>query len=652
MRTKRLVQSVTGGLTQVLHDGTLSGDGTIGSPLHVIGTGLTSLNGLIAPSQTFAIDTAGTDFSINSLGSVHTFSLPDASAVNRGALTSADWTTFNDKIGGLGSINKVAYFDSTNTLSFNTLFHWNNVSVRLGLGTATPSATLDVAGIANALTQYNIGALFFGTQDNTNGNLRLGNLAGNVITVGSGQNNTLLGISAGSGITTGDRNTFVGRSTGTSITTQSDNTVMGHGAVALGAENVVIGSAARNTSGGISIGYQAGLVQSSAVEGSIFIGYQAGKAYTQPAGFPPLVSENTFIGYKAGMSNIQAYQDTYIGYLAGNLDVAAENTLVGARAGSLLNDVNAAGNTMLGSRTGINTNTGSYNTFIGSGSGFNNTSGINNVYIGSGSGSGNLTGSRNASLGYSVFTDGVSDSVTIGNGATSTVDHEITFGGGDDGAGNDFRLTALWFGQSKTTTIPFSKIGWHITPADAIANTQGTAWAFYDGAGTGSATSGGYEWYTHPAGGAGSATNAAVLTMALSTTGLDISGSLKVDSIVNDTGLAHGTYTPSLTNTTNVTASTARNCSYTRVGNIVTVFGSVDVTTTLAIATVLGISLPIASNLAAVGDLNGTAVASSAIATNAYLEAETTADTANLKFIGLSVGGAGTLYFSFSYSVI
>jgi len=60
-------------------------------------TGLTALNGLTDQVQYFATGTSGTDFAISSASDTHTFNLPTASATNRGALSSADWSTFNSK---------------------------------------------------------------------------------------------------------------------------------------------------------------------------------------------------------------------------------------------------------------------------------------------------------------------------------------------------------------------------------------------------------------------------------------------------------------------------------------------------------------------------------------------------------------------------
>lgn len=87
---------------------------------------------------------------------------------------------------------------------------------------------------------------------------------------------------------------------------------------------------------------------------------------------------------------------------------------------------------------------------------------------------------------------------------------------------------------------------------------------------------------------------------------LDIAGGIKVDSIVNDTGLAADTYTPTLTNTTNIAASTAHVTLYERIGNHVHVSGVVEVdATTAGVACVMKVSLPVASDFTATEDASG-----------------------------------------------
>ena len=92
-------------------------------------TGITSLNGLTALTQTFAVGTSGTDFGISSATSTHTFNLPTASAANRGALSSADWTTFNNKqnaltnpITGTGTTNYLPKFTGSSALGDSQIF--------------------------------------------------------------------------------------------------------------------------------------------------------------------------------------------------------------------------------------------------------------------------------------------------------------------------------------------------------------------------------------------------------------------------------------------------------------------------------------------------------------------------------------------------
>jgi hypothetical protein len=82
-------------------------------------TGLTSLNGLNAQVQFFAVGTSGTDFNIASATATHTFNLPTASATNRGALSSADWSMFNAKENAITAGTTAQYFRGDKT--FQTL---------------------------------------------------------------------------------------------------------------------------------------------------------------------------------------------------------------------------------------------------------------------------------------------------------------------------------------------------------------------------------------------------------------------------------------------------------------------------------------------------------------------------------------------------
>jgi len=75
------------------------------------GTGITGLGkaGFIQTGsvQTLIEGTSGTDFNIVSSANTQTFNLPTASATNRGALSSADWTVFNGKQNALTTTKSV-----------------------------------------------------------------------------------------------------------------------------------------------------------------------------------------------------------------------------------------------------------------------------------------------------------------------------------------------------------------------------------------------------------------------------------------------------------------------------------------------------------------------------------------------------------------
>ena len=88
----------TSGRTIVLH----TEDNHLSQVITTLSTGINAINGLTAQVQNLATGTAGADFAISSTGSTHTFNLPTASAANRGALSSADWSTFNGKQNNIG----------------------------------------------------------------------------------------------------------------------------------------------------------------------------------------------------------------------------------------------------------------------------------------------------------------------------------------------------------------------------------------------------------------------------------------------------------------------------------------------------------------------------------------------------------------------
>ena len=135
----------TGGRTITLH----TENSNLSEVLTTFSTGLTALNGLTQQVQYFSVGTSGTDFNISSVTDTHTFNLPTASAVNRGALSSTDWNTFNGKF-TLPSFTSgsVLFSNGTTIAQDNANFFWDNTNNRLGIGTATPTRTLDVVGLA------------------------------------------------------------------------------------------------------------------------------------------------------------------------------------------------------------------------------------------------------------------------------------------------------------------------------------------------------------------------------------------------------------------------------------------------------------------------------------------------------------------------
>jgi hypothetical protein len=139
------------------------------------GGGIESLNGLTATDQFLAVGTSGTDFAISSSVDTSTFNLPTASAINRGALSAANWSTFNGKQDALVSGTNIKTINSTSILGSGNLvvaaapsgvsgsvqfsdgsalasdatnFFWDNANDRLGLGINAPLGILHLKSAA------------------------------------------------------------------------------------------------------------------------------------------------------------------------------------------------------------------------------------------------------------------------------------------------------------------------------------------------------------------------------------------------------------------------------------------------------------------------------------------------------------------------
>ena len=94
---------ITSGKTITLH----TENGNLCEVITTFSAGLTALNGLTRQVQYFDGGTTGTDFNIVSTTDTHVFNLPTASAANRGALSSTDWTTFNNKQNASSAIKTI-----------------------------------------------------------------------------------------------------------------------------------------------------------------------------------------------------------------------------------------------------------------------------------------------------------------------------------------------------------------------------------------------------------------------------------------------------------------------------------------------------------------------------------------------------------------
>jgi hypothetical protein len=120
------------------------------------GSTITSINGLTNTSQTFVTANSGSDFTISSLGSVHTFILPNASANSRGLLSSSDWNIFNGKENSLTFSTGLTR--TGNTIDVNTTQNitiLSNLTTDGLMKTSGGNGTLSIASATDATSMLN-----------------------------------------------------------------------------------------------------------------------------------------------------------------------------------------------------------------------------------------------------------------------------------------------------------------------------------------------------------------------------------------------------------------------------------------------------------------------------------------------------------------
>jgi hypothetical protein len=313
----------------------------------------------------------------------------------------------------------------------------------------------NITGASNTFVGYEAG--YGNTASN---NTSLGYYAGRVTT---GANSVYIGSNAGKAVTSGEQNTIIGSSAGfTNITgslntyigyfsgyyaTGNQNTFLGSQAgynVTTGANNTMIGSEAGKTSttaSGITmVGMQAGTVNTAASQ--TFIGFRAGLSNTSGA-------SNTFVGYQSGYSNLTGAENAFLGFEAGYTTTSGENVFMGFKAGRAT--TSGAGNVFIGNEAGLSNTTGAGNVVVGRDA-FQSATGTNSYNLIMGSRSGlNASGSNNIFLGYEAGPNNTANRNTfIGNlsGRTNTTGYENTFIGDSSGYANSTGFYNVFLGNN------------------------------------------------------------------------------------------------------------------------------------------------------------------------------------------------------------
>ena len=216
-----------------------------------IGAGSSNTNGTVI-SVAFSIGNSGTDVNSAVTNSTTTpeitLNIPTSSSLNRGVLSSTDWTTFNGKqnaltnpVTGTGTVNTLSKFTGTSTIGNSNVSDDGNVVAIATNATVNGLSLGRGPGPVEVNTVFGLNAL----PSNTSGayNIALGRFTLNSNTVGS--HNVVIGDSGMKKNITGNFNVAIGTNSLVENTIGMSNTGIGDNAlssVVSGNSNIALGS--------------------------------------------------------------------------------------------------------------------------------------------------------------------------------------------------------------------------------------------------------------------------------------------------------------------------------------------------------------------------------------------------------------------------